>query len=325
MASTNKTANYDLSQFIETDKPGWLTDYNSDMRKIDSNLKSVSDEASGASADLSDLTDRVSTAESAITTNTNNITSLDARTDTLEAQAQSSAAAITNLQTEQTTQNLGIEAATKLGYNIARPYDAASTYAVGDYVLFQNTLYKCITAIPVGEEFVPAKWLAIKVMDEFRTNNEGFEITPINADNFPLTISNLYASTQQFNDSSPTEISLSNPVLSFYSADSFYAKYKNMRMLYLAFRLSFSNISISASSGFLTRFSLSIPSFIDRPIHPLIRSENTNHITDINQTKFTLGISGVFSAEKITQNLHNSQSLSLSNTDMMAQIIYITN
>lgn len=35
MASTNKTNNFNLSQFIETDKPTFLGDYNTDMNKID--------------------------------------------------------------------------------------------------------------------------------------------------------------------------------------------------------------------------------------------------------------------------------------------------
>lgn len=35
MASTNKTPNFDLSQFIGSDKPTYLGDYNSDMSKID--------------------------------------------------------------------------------------------------------------------------------------------------------------------------------------------------------------------------------------------------------------------------------------------------
>lgn len=34
-ASSNKTANYDLSQYVDTDKPSYLGDYNSDMEKID--------------------------------------------------------------------------------------------------------------------------------------------------------------------------------------------------------------------------------------------------------------------------------------------------
>lgn len=48
MSSTNKTTNYDLSQFVGTDKPAWLADYNQDMSKIDSAIKSASDAGTGA-------------------------------------------------------------------------------------------------------------------------------------------------------------------------------------------------------------------------------------------------------------------------------------
>lgn len=36
MGSTNKTTNLELSQFLGTDKPAWLIDYNADMLAIDS-------------------------------------------------------------------------------------------------------------------------------------------------------------------------------------------------------------------------------------------------------------------------------------------------
>lgn len=48
MASTNKTTNYNLSQFIGSDKPAWLTDYNQDMSKIDTGIKNAADGASVA-------------------------------------------------------------------------------------------------------------------------------------------------------------------------------------------------------------------------------------------------------------------------------------
>lgn len=41
MGATNTTTNYSLSQFISTDKPAWLQDYNGDMLKIDTAIKSV--------------------------------------------------------------------------------------------------------------------------------------------------------------------------------------------------------------------------------------------------------------------------------------------
>lgn len=55
MASTNKTTTLDLSQFVGTDKPDWLTDYNDDMEKIDtwattadSDINAANNNASGA-------------------------------------------------------------------------------------------------------------------------------------------------------------------------------------------------------------------------------------------------------------------------------------
>ena len=35
MGSTDKTPNLNLSQFLDGDKPDWLTDYNGDMAKVD--------------------------------------------------------------------------------------------------------------------------------------------------------------------------------------------------------------------------------------------------------------------------------------------------
>lgn len=39
MTATNHTENYNLSQFVGTDRPTWLGDYNGDMTKIDAQLK----------------------------------------------------------------------------------------------------------------------------------------------------------------------------------------------------------------------------------------------------------------------------------------------
>lgn len=50
MSSTNKTTNLELSQFIGSDSPKWLTDYNADMEKIDAGYQTVK-----AQADATDL------------------------------------------------------------------------------------------------------------------------------------------------------------------------------------------------------------------------------------------------------------------------------
>lgn len=71
MSSTNKTTNYQLSQFISTDKPTWLVDYNTDMSKIDLAIKGVSDVANTGTSDINLLNGRMTSAE-------NNIVNLQA-------------------------------------------------------------------------------------------------------------------------------------------------------------------------------------------------------------------------------------------------------
>lgn len=50
MTATNHTRNYNLSQFVGTDRPTWLGDYNSDMTKIDARLKRNADDIASATA-----------------------------------------------------------------------------------------------------------------------------------------------------------------------------------------------------------------------------------------------------------------------------------
>ena len=50
MTATNKTANYELSQFVGTDRPTWLGDYNGDMAKIDAQMKQNADDIASAAA-----------------------------------------------------------------------------------------------------------------------------------------------------------------------------------------------------------------------------------------------------------------------------------
>ena len=47
MASTNKTENLKLSQYVNSDKPSYLQDYNEDMRKIDDFSKNALQKDSG--------------------------------------------------------------------------------------------------------------------------------------------------------------------------------------------------------------------------------------------------------------------------------------
>lgn len=50
MTATNKTENYELSQFVGSDRPTWLGDYTADMSKIDAQLKRNADDIASAAA-----------------------------------------------------------------------------------------------------------------------------------------------------------------------------------------------------------------------------------------------------------------------------------
>lgn len=49
MASTNKTTHYELSQYVSSDKPTYLVDYNGDMAKIDTGINAAKTTADTAS------------------------------------------------------------------------------------------------------------------------------------------------------------------------------------------------------------------------------------------------------------------------------------
>ena len=93
MSSTNKTTNYDLSQFVGSDKPAWLSDYNQDMSKIDTAVKSASDTATGADGKADANATNIGELTYLSTTAKNNIVSaineVDANADTAQSTANS--------------------------------------------------------------------------------------------------------------------------------------------------------------------------------------------------------------------------------------------
>ena len=76
MASTNKTANYELSQFLGSDSPKWLTDYNSDMEKIDVAIAGVKTQADATDLVVSGHTSAISSLDSTVSDQTTAIQSI---------------------------------------------------------------------------------------------------------------------------------------------------------------------------------------------------------------------------------------------------------
>lgn len=109
MSSTNKTTNYELSQFVGSDKPAWLTDYNQDMAKIDAGIDAAQDTATGAdgkadanTANIGDMSYLSTTAKNTLVAAINEI---DSNTD---AAANTASAAATAANSAQTTANTAV-------------------------------------------------------------------------------------------------------------------------------------------------------------------------------------------------------------------------
>lgn len=57
--------------------------------------------------------------------------------------------------------------------NIADDYNSSSTYSLDAYAIYEGTLYKCISAISTPEDFTPAHWTAVLIMDEVAAGGGG--------------------------------------------------------------------------------------------------------------------------------------------------------
>lgn len=105
MAHTNSTTNYNLPQFLPTDKPAWLVDVNPAYASIDTAIKNASDAAGTAQGDAT--------------------------------QALADAAGASAIATQANTKADGAIA------SLAGAFLDTATYAVGEYVVFNNILYVC--------------------------------------------------------------------------------------------------------------------------------------------------------------------------------------
>ena len=191
MSHTNQTTNYELSQFVGSDKPAWLVDYNGDMLKIDNAIGGVASDLATAQAAITEIEGDIGAEGLAgrVTVIENDITDINTKIgDTeLPTTAQTLTGAISEAIGDigDTNRDLGVvretasnaqtaaTGASQLAYTIANVYDSSETYAIGAYAIYQNTLYKCTTAILVGEVFDPAKWTSVKVMEEMPSGGGG--------------------------------------------------------------------------------------------------------------------------------------------------------
>lgn len=82
MSHTNTTTNYNLPQFVGTDKPSWLTDVNGAMTSIDTQMKLNADTAGMASSTATTNATAIGTLSSLATTNKTDLVSAINEVDT---------------------------------------------------------------------------------------------------------------------------------------------------------------------------------------------------------------------------------------------------
>lgn len=96
MSATNSTTNYQLPQFIQTDKPSWLGDVNGAMRDIDTQMKTNADGVAANAANIATL-------GSTVGTNTSDISTLNTTVSTLSSTVSTQGSDISSLQSSVST------------------------------------------------------------------------------------------------------------------------------------------------------------------------------------------------------------------------------
>ncbi len=60
---------------------------------------------------------------------------------------------------------------------IAGPFSTESTYAVGDYVIYNGSMYRCITPITTAESWTPAHWTVVILGDDIDIIREAVSVS----------------------------------------------------------------------------------------------------------------------------------------------------
>ena len=133
MSHTNSTTNYNLPQFLTSDKPAWLTDINNAFSDIDSGIYAAQSKADTAYNDAG-------TAQGDATSALTNAAAADAK----------ASGALSSLEVA---------------------FDPASIYAVGTTVIYNSLLYRCTVAVVTpGPWTGSANWERVNVVSLIDTN-----------------------------------------------------------------------------------------------------------------------------------------------------------
>lgn len=253
MSSTNKTTYYELSQYVGSDKPTYLGDYNSDMLKIDTGLHVA---ANAADTAVTTANTANSTATSASTTASTALSTAQTASATA-SQAQTTAeTALTNSGAAQTAAEEAETAArANTITNLAPAYDPTLTYDVDDLVTYIDSqgsgkLYKCIVAVTTPEAFNINKWDDATTSEVYQTKRK--IVATVNGDGISsrnAILAGLLPYLQNLNDAT-----LLGSVVRMYNDEgTFITYYKYEGISYGGQQYNFSRIAESVASSLLIR------------------------------------------------------------------------
>ena len=133
MSHTNSTPNYNLPQFVGTDKPTWLNDVNGAMSAIDTQMKANADSATQANTNATTANTNIGTLTNLNTTDKTSlvgaINETNTNAGTATNTANSAVATAEQAQTDATTASTEIQAlANYINLNTYNNYNQASQF-----------------------------------------------------------------------------------------------------------------------------------------------------------------------------------------------------
>lgn len=132
MSSTNKTPNYDLPQYIDTDKPTFLGDFNDAMGIIDKGMNDNKNSAGEGSNKMDEANARIGDAEKTLTETQNQVDSISGLADTIEKKVQTALTQANDAATKSGQANTNSAAAVNAANQASTDANAALQQAQGN-------------------------------------------------------------------------------------------------------------------------------------------------------------------------------------------------
>lgn len=146
MSSTNKTPNYGLPQYIDTDKPTFLGDFNDAMGIIDKGMNDNKNSAGEGSNKMDEANSRIGDAEETLTETQNQVDGISGLADEIEGKVQTALTQANDAATKSGQANTNSTAAVNAANQASTDANAALQQAQGN-VSQINELDARVTAL----------------------------------------------------------------------------------------------------------------------------------------------------------------------------------